>query len=115
MYSILLLMLATPLATVQCDIGAAAAGPDAVSAAAAIQSQYDANHMNYVQSPVQAFALDDRRPLHAPYGFYGMPINQYLDGNSLQQPHEQHQQQAKVKKDIQGVNSGNSLILDDIR
>lgn len=101
-----------------------------LASAEAIQSQYDTNNLNYMLNPVQSFTADDRRTLYTPYGFYGMPVNQYLDSNSYgefqhqhqhQQPYyqleqqEQQQQQAKVKKDIREANSGNALILDDIR
>lgn len=87
---------------------------------------------------IQSFTADDRRPLlYTPYGFYGGAVNQYLasNGNDVlyhQQQHQQQQQQssqqqqqsvqekeqqqqAKVKKDIKEVDSGNTLILDDIR
>lgn len=88
-------------------------------------SQYDVNAVNYVVGPVQSFAVDDGRTVHTPHGFYGMPVNQYLDGGFQQQQQQQlpssspssqpHEQQAKVKKDIKEVNSGNALLLDDIR
>lgn len=116
---IILLTLATSLIAVHCEeIGGT------------LESQLDSYNINYVANPVQSFTIDDRRAQHTPYGFYyGLPVShyQYMDNlysdqqqfqlsQHLQQPQQApKQQQMKVKKDIREVNSGNSLVLDDIR
>lgn len=117
---ILLLALAISMIVVHCEeIGGT------------IESQLNTNNINYVQNPVQPFTTEDRRAQHTPYGFYyGAPVNHYhhmdnLYGDQQQQFQQslyfsqsqqpQQQQQMKVKKNIREANTGNSLVLDDIR
>lgn len=69
------------------------------------------NNVNYVLNPDQSFTGGSRPALYTPYGFYGPPVNHPMDIHST----FRDQQQMKVKKDINGANSGGSLLLDDIR